>query len=137
MRIKRRFRFYAAHRNAELNDKCSRLHGHRYGIEVTLEVKPTGKGVGILFAEIDRWLSPIFEELDHRTLAHENDPVARAIPDAVILPFATSAEHMAAYLLARCRGKLPEVVELALTETDSATVVATIEDIAIWLGNIE
>lgn len=132
MLIKRRFRFYAAHRNHLLNDKCSRLHGHRYGVEVHIEVRPTAHGVGMLFAEIDEQLSKVFDPLDHRTLAWNRDEVARAIPDAVVLPFPTSAENLAAWLLGKCKVRLDGCVALELQETDSATIRATLEDLSTW-----
>lgn len=139
MLIRRRFRFYAAHRNLALNDKCARLHGHRYGVEVALEVQPNASGVGILFADIDAMLGPIFASFDHRTLLSHDDPLAssKAIDGAVVLPFATSAENLASYLLKLCAEACPCIVELALQETDSATVVARREDIDRWLNASE
>lgn len=133
MIIKRRFRFYAAHRNHMLQDKCARLHGHRYGVEVHLQVQPGSAAVGVLFAEIDAAIAPVFEELDHRTLAWRQDAVACAVPECVVLPCPTSAECLAALLLQRCHERLPQVVALELQETDSATVVAQLEDCAQWL----
>ena len=37
MIIQKDYRFYAAHRNEELTDKCRNLHGHRYGIRCLFE----------------------------------------------------------------------------------------------------
>lgn len=136
MIIKRRYRFYAAHRNTALRDKCSRLHGHRYGVEVAIEVAPpaNGSGAGMLFAEIDRRLAPVFDCYDHRTLLCCTDPLAgtNAIEGAVVLPFPTSAENLAAHLLRICRDQLDGCIELSLQETDSATVVARLEDLEKW-----
>lgn len=134
MRVARRFRFYAAHRNPCLSDKCARLHGHRYGVEVEIEVSPGHGGIGILFAKIDEALSAIFEALDHHTLLSHDDPFTVFIPteQTVIFPFPTSAENLAAWLLARCRAKIPGCVSLSLTETDSSTIKATIEDLESW-----
>lgn len=132
MLIKRRYRFYAAHRNHLLNDKCQRLHGHRYGVEVHIEVRPTASGTGILFAEIDAQLAQVFEALDHRTLAWSRDELARSIPECVVLPFPTSAENLAAWLLGKCRVRLEGCVALELQETDSATIRATAEDLSTW-----
>ena len=134
MMIRRRYRFYAAHRNPGLRDKCSRLHGHRYGVEVCLVLLPSGAGITMKFADIDERLAPIFESLDHRTLLADNDPLADALADSVVrLPFASSAENLAAWLLSKCVRAMPGCVEsLSLTETDSATVVATIDDLSEW-----
>jgi len=132
--IERRYRFYAAHRNPNLNDKCARLHGHRYGVQVKLVLPATRHGVTTLFSDIDVRLGPIFEGLDHRTLLMYNDPLVPALGDSVVqLPFASSAENLASWLLGQCVRAMPGCVEsLSLTETDSATVTATIDDLAEW-----
>lgn len=132
MIIRRRYRFYASHRNRALNDKCSRLHGHRYGVEVDVRVEPSGAGVGMLFADIDARLAPVFELWDHRTLLRSDDPLAQHIEGAVLLPFESSVENLSAYLLRRCFQEIPQVVALSLQETDSATVHATLEDLKSW-----
>ena len=36
MIIQKTYKFYAAHRNEELSDKCRNLHGHRYALEISL-----------------------------------------------------------------------------------------------------
>lgn len=136
MKITRRYRFYAAHRNQYLNDKCSRLHGHRYGVEVTLQFATASQGTGVamLFGHIDNLLSPVFEALDHRTLLHMLDPLVGALPAShtVVLEFPTSAENLAAWLLQECVRRESRCVELALTETDSGTVTVGLEDLATW-----
>lgn len=134
MQIERRYRFYAAHRNPELNDKCARLHGHRYGVSVRLVLPPTRAGVTMLFSEIDAVLGPLFDSLDHRTLLAADDPLVPVLGEAVVrLPFASSAENLAAWLLSLCAQRLPGCVEsLALTETDSSTVTATMDDLSEW-----
>jgi 6-pyruvoyltetrahydropterin/6-carboxytetrahydropterin synthase len=134
MLIERRYRFYAAHRNVGLGGKCSRLHGHRYGIEVVLKVERGPHGVGIKFEDIDAKLAPVFESFDHRALLHDKDELAhKGIDGAIVFPFEPSTERLAAYLLQLCRFAIPEVVSLSVTETDSATVTATEEDIIPWL----
>ena len=39
MIIQKEYKFYAAHRNEELTDKCRNLHGHRYGVTCFFEVR--------------------------------------------------------------------------------------------------
>lgn len=136
MMIVRRFRFYAAHRNPALQDKCARLHGHRYGVEVTLSFPSKGQGgIGMLFADIDRSISEVFEALDHRTLLAEDDPLCDAgIEGAVVLPCATSAENLAALLLRRCMARNPACVRIQLQETDSSLIDCTKEDADTWLA---
>ena len=135
MLIERRYHFYAAHRNLGLGGKCARLHGHRYGIAVKVKVERGRHGVGIAFEDIDARLAPVFASFDHRTLLHCDDPLAKnnTIEGAIVLPFEPSTERIAAQLLALCCQALSECISIEVTETDSATVVATQEDIAVWL----
>jgi len=35
MKITRKYHFYAGHRNKQAGEKCGRLHGHTYDVEVT------------------------------------------------------------------------------------------------------
>ena len=52
MIIQKSYKFYAAHRNEQLADKCHNLHGHRYGITCYFEVERTG-ALTTLFADFD------------------------------------------------------------------------------------
>ena len=42
MIIQKQYKFYAAHRNETLQDKCRNLHGHRYGLRCHFEVERDG-----------------------------------------------------------------------------------------------
>ncbi len=133
MNIVRNYRFYAAHRNTGIGGKCARLHGHRYGVEVLLEPAYTANGVSIAFEEIDSHIAPVIQSFDHRTLLDLQDPLigVQIIADsAVVVPFPTSAENMAAHILNLCRATPigNAVKAVTLQETDSAKVTVTIED---------
>ena len=83
MIIQKEYKFYAAHRNAELTDKCSNLHGHRYGITCHFEVQRTG-ALTTLFADFDDQIEPFLKrEYDHGMLIHTGDSL-----------FATLIDHM-------------------------------------------
>lgn len=131
MKITREYRFYAAHRNAGLVGKCSRLHGHRYGVQVDLDLPYGRSGVTLEFSHIDAQLVPVFEALDHWTLLDENDELAKRLgPDHVkAFAFPTSAENLAAYLLSECLTRLPYCTALRLRETDSAVVTVVPNDL--------
>lgn len=75
MIIQKSYKFYAAHRNEELNDKCRNLHGHRYGLTCHFEVERTG-ALTTLFADFDSKIEPFLKlEYDHGMLIHVNDPL--------------------------------------------------------------
>ena len=75
MIIQKQYKFYAAHRNQELQDKCSNLHGHRYGITCFFEVERTGS-LTTLFADFDAKIEPFLKaEYDHGMLIHIDDPL--------------------------------------------------------------
>ena len=75
MIIQKEYKFYAAHRNEELTDKCNNLHGHRYGITCSFEVERTG-ALSTLFADFDRKILPFLKsEYDHSMMIHVQDPL--------------------------------------------------------------
>ena len=75
MIIKKEYKFYAAHRNAQLSDKCRNIHGHRYGIIVHFEVERDG-ALSTLFRDFDAKIQPhLKKNYDHGLLIDVNDPV--------------------------------------------------------------
>jgi 6-pyruvoyltetrahydropterin/6-carboxytetrahydropterin synthase len=71
------YRFHAAHRNRELNNKCSSIHGHTYHVTCTFRVEDVNPetGITIEFAEIDDRAAIVFDRLDHTLLLHKEDPL--------------------------------------------------------------
>ena len=127
MTITKHFKFYAAHRNEEIGGKCASIHGHRYGIAVTVE-EPRSGSITMLFDEIEQRVKPLLDLLDHSLLLHTGDPARDALLESGAcfrlyeVPFPTSAENMAEHLLAELRRAGLNVVELALQETDTSIV---------------
>ena len=127
MTITKHFKFYAAHRNEEIGGKCASIHGHRYGIAVTVE-EPRNGSITMLFDDIEKRVKPLLDRLDHSLLLHAGDPArdtllaSGACCRVYEVPFATSAENMAEHLLAELRATGLNVVELALQETDTSIV---------------
>ena len=65
--------FAAAHRLPDHEGKCSRLHGHTYGLEVTVEgtPQPSGPAAGMVmdFADLRARVNEVvIERLDHQLL---------------------------------------------------------------------
>lgn len=80
-RIYKETHFDASHRLMHYAGKCSRLHGHRWGVEVWMEgtIDPVSR---IL---IDyNCIKHIVEVYDHQVILNREDPMA-----AAILPFQT------------------------------------------------
>lgn len=71
MDIFKEFTFEAAHRlpNVPEGHKCARLHGHSFGVRVTVR-GPIGHHTGWVmdFADIKSALRPVLDQLDHRYL---------------------------------------------------------------------
>jgi 6-pyruvoyltetrahydropterin/6-carboxytetrahydropterin synthase len=78
--------FAAAHRLPDHEGKCQRLHGHTYGLEVTVEgsPQPSGPAAGMImdFADLrQRVNEAVVERLDHQLLNELLDvvPTAEAV----------------------------------------------------------
>lgn len=131
MQIIKTFHFYAAHRNEEIGGKCGTIHGHRYGISVTIE-EPKNGSITILFEEIEKKIEPIIKQMDHTLLLNAKDPAKKALLESGAccriyeVPFVTSAENMAKHLLEKIRETGLNAIKLALQETDSSTVTVKI-----------
>ena len=69
MRVSREFRFDAAHRLRGYGGKCERLHGHTWGLRVTLEAPVGDDGLAFDFAELARIVRErVIETVDHADL---------------------------------------------------------------------
>lgn len=83
------YTFDAAHFLPHVGEhhKCKRLHGHTYKIEVVVrgEVNPN-TGFVVDFSEIDRYVKPLIDRLDHRLL---NDIIPNPTAEVIGLWFLT------------------------------------------------
>ncbi|MEQ8667746.1 MAG: 6-carboxytetrahydropterin synthase [Pirellulales bacterium] len=78
MIIEKRYKFYAAHRNEEIEDKCRNLHGHRYEVHCFFEVERTGSYT-TLFGDFDSKIEPFLKsEYDHGMLINVHDSLGLA-----------------------------------------------------------
>ena len=100
--LARKLRFESAHflPNAPEGHKCRRMHGHSFMAEVWVagELDETAGWV-IDFAELDRHLNPIRQELDHQLL---NEVPGLGNP---------TSEELARWLWRRCEAALPSNVK--------------------------
>jgi 6-pyruvoyltetrahydropterin/6-carboxytetrahydropterin synthase len=122
--------FYAAHRNAEVGGKCASLHGHRYGLSVTVSQPRTGS-VTILFEHLEKEILSVAGELDHSLLLYSEDPAkddlqrSGACQKVYLVPFETSCENMAEHIAERLYFLGLNVTSLTLRETDTSSATVT------------
>ena len=111
MRVRRRFRFEAAHRLPNHPGKCRQPHGHSYELVVTVDrpVEPAS-GMAIDFSDLKRVVrGEVVDRLDHRDLNEEMDN--------------PTAELVAVWIWDRLADKLDGLVEVELHETSNCSVV--------------
>jgi 6-pyruvoyltetrahydropterin/6-carboxytetrahydropterin synthase len=111
LRIRRRFRFEAAHHLPHHPGRCRELHGHSYELVVTVEgpvAEPSGMVVD--FSDLKRATrEAVVDRLDHRCL---NDLVDNP-----------TAERMAEWIWKQLGPVLPGLVEIELAETSDCSVL--------------
>ena len=142
MIIQKQYRFYAAHRNEELADKCSNLHGHRYGLTCFFEVQRTGH-LTVLFADFDAVVEPLLrDEYDHGMLIHRHDTLYETLLDHMertgetlrlkVLEFPTTVENLCFQLFSEITARGLRLNCLELRETDTSVVEYTRQD---WIDD--
>jgi 6-pyruvoyltetrahydropterin/6-carboxytetrahydropterin synthase len=109
--------FAAAHRLPDHEGKCQRLHGHTYGLEVTVGGQPqqSGPAAGMVmdFADLRQRVGElVVEPLDHQLL---ND----------IFGFVPTAEAVAGWAFERLRDAGLPVVRVRLAEGPNSYVEVT------------
>jgi len=100
--------FAAAHRLPDHEGKCFRLHGHTYGLEVTVEGKPqaTGPAAGMVmdFAELRARVDEVVvAPLDHQLLNE-------------LFTFVPTAEAVAGWAFAQLQEAGLPVIRVRLSE---------------------
>lgn len=128
MIVKKKYHFYAAHRNEYLDDKCFNLHGHVYRFNVFVKGVQKQDGTTILFNDIDKVVGQVIEALDHSCLVHVNDDkLMKALhilgTKKYVFDYSTSAENIAMAIFNICRNNGLPIVKIELMETESSTVI--------------
>lgn len=142
MIIQKDYKFYAAHRNEQLNDKCRNLHGHRYGLRCFFEVVRTG-AISTLFGEFDQVIEPFLKgEYDHAMLIHIADPLYETLLGHMdrtgetlklkVLDAPTSVENLAYQLFTEITEFGFRLHRIEVRETDTSVVSYSRED---WVAD--
>ncbi len=140
MIIRKDYKFYAAHRNEELADKCRNLHGHRYGVSCFFEVERQG-AVSTLFGDFDAVIEPFLKaEYDHGLMINVHDPLyvtlkhhTQRTGECLKLKrfdVPTSVENLALKLFTEITEFGFHLNRLEIRETDTSVVIYMRED---WL----
>lgn len=138
MIIEKQYKFYAAHRNETLHDKCSNLHGHRYGLRIHFEVEREGD-ISTLFGDFDARIEPYLKEnFDHGLLINRNDALYQTLLDHTertgecfrmkVLDGPTSVENLAWVMFTEITEMGFRLERLEVQETDSSTLIYTRND---------
>ena len=110
MRLTVSHRFEAAHRLPLYPGPCFALHGHGYGLRVTVEAKTDpSTGMGPDFLELKQVVKrEVFDAVDHKYL---NDLIDNP-----------TAENVVRWMWTRLAPHLPGLFEIALDETEDCSV---------------
>lgn len=117
--LTKRFTIEASHRLPDHDGKCRNLHGHSWGIEVTVcgeRLQDHGPQRGMVgdFGRLKAVVAPVLEGLDHHDLSD-------------LLPDPPTSEHLAYWLFNVLREPLAKVElklhEVAVLETATSRCV--------------
>ncbi|GAC1305952.1 MAG: 6-carboxytetrahydropterin synthase QueD [Vulcanimicrobiaceae bacterium] len=119
MHIRKQYRFEAAHVLPYHPGKCARMHGHSYRFDVTLagSLQTSGPACGMVvdFDEISAVVKPqVVDRLDHTTL---NDTIENP-----------TAERIALWIWDALAPALPQLVEVVVWETATASAIVRSDD---------
>lgn len=131
-RVTEEVRFCYGHRLLDYEGPCSRIHGHNARVEIEISAPSLDKkGFVVDFFDIEKagkeWL---LQELDHKLILREDDPVIPYLKQAgetfVTFPFNPSAENFAKLIFDRLRAHGVAVTSVRFYETETA--IATYEE---------
>ena len=128
MLIRKKYHFYAAHRNELLNDKCFNLHGHVYRFEVYVKTGIDERGASILFNDIDKYVQPVIDSFDHSCLVHVEDKKLMEAMEILqtkryVFDSPTSTECIAKSIFNILKNTGLPITRIDLMETESSTVI--------------
>ncbi len=127
------------------HDKCARLHGHNYEIEVEIEGELNDKNMIIDFGEVKEKIAAIFKKYDHKVLIPKINPEFSIetnekevkiitceskryrfpISDVVLLPIiSTTVEILSQYFHGLIKKEYPQFkITLTMHETPTSAAI--------------
>ena len=138
MIIEKQYKFYAAHRNETLKDKCSNIHGHRYGLKLHFEVERDGD-ISTLFGDFDDKIEPwLKQQYDHGMLINRHDPIYEVLQEYClasgerlrfkVIDGATSVENLAWTMFSEVTEMGFRLARIEIQETDTSNFLYTRDD---------
>ncbi len=131
VRIAKEFHWEMGHRLPGHPSGCQNLHGHSYRLTVELDGDPNEFGMVMDYGELTRAVMPLVDQLDHAFACWTEDATMRELMErtgmkCVMLPFQTTAENLARWMLERLAGPLarPNVNRVAVRLSETAKVFA-------------
>jgi len=142
MIIQKQYKFYAAHRNETLQDKCCNLHGHRYGVRCFFEVERDGD-ISTLFGDFDAQIEPWLKtHYDHGMLINIHDPLYETLRYHMdrtgevfrlcLFDRPTSVENLCHRLFTEITQMGLRLAQLEVQETDTSVISYTRAD---WVAD--
>jgi 6-pyruvoyltetrahydropterin/6-carboxytetrahydropterin synthase len=125
--ITKRYHFESAHflPNVPEGHKCKRCHGHNYEIEVTVVGPTDPSGWVIDFWELDKYVHPLIDLVDHRLL---NDIDGLHNPTAeIIARWFLQKINSEMLFYQDLPGKYPYVVQVRVFETKDCWATYTLD----------
>ena len=109
--------FSAAHRLTGYKGPCANMHGHNYGVEISVVSKKLNKiGIAIDLKLLKEYLATVLEPLDHATL-NSLPPFTKENP---------SSENLARYVFRemqkRLKGKSVKMRKVIVRESEDSYV---------------
>ncbi len=127
--IEKKYHFYAAHRNQNLEGKCRNIHGHTYDVVAHFEFEQKDKEVTMEFGKIDELVEPMIKRFDHAFIIDSNDHLYKYLLDFneefkfLVLKRETSLENLAKEIFYCIEFTTLPIVKLELSETKSSKVI--------------
>ncbi len=128
MKIAKDFYWEMGHRLYKYKGLCKNLHGHSYKMRVELEGTLNEKQMLMDYFDLSVIVQKIIQPLNHAFLCEEDDEIVKEFLlknnfKSVIVPFISTAENIASYLLNLLKEQLKiynniEKITVRLYETD-------------------
>jgi len=106
--------FSSAHRLLNYQGKCENLHGHNWKVEITVAGENLDRsGMLVDFKILKSQLVEVLEKLDHKDLNNLEE----------FKNISPSSENIAKYIYDQLKEQLPQLVQVAVWETERAKAV--------------